>query len=134
MADDFGLTFEGAFNRGYFSTSRGDGRGNDHIWWFENPEVVQMIKGWIYEIDGYELQDAEAFIVGDDGTNQRMLVKSDGSYDFVATPGTEYVLLGTCNGFLNHKEEIKIPKDVQESEIYELQFPLAKILIIIKRV
>ena len=127
MADDFGLTFEGAFNRGYFSTSRGDGRGNDHIWWFENPEVVQMIKGWIYEIDGYELQDAEAFIVGDDGTNQRMLVKSDGSFDFVATPGTEYVLLGTCNGFLNHKEEIKIPKDVQESEIYELQFPLANI-------
>ncbi len=127
QGDDFGMTFEGAYNRGYFSTSRGDGRGYDHIWWFENPEVVQIIKGWIYEIDGYELLNGEAIIVGSDGTNQHMLVKSDGSFDYVAKPGTDYIILGMCDGYLNHKEEISIPKGVTESETYTLQFALANI-------
>ena len=127
QADDFGMTFEGAYNRGYFSTSRNDGRGNDHIWWFENPEVVQIIKGVIYEIDGYGLPDAEAYIVGSDGTNQHSLVKSDGSFEYVAKPGTDYIILGTCGGFLNHKEEITVPADVKESETYSLLFPLANI-------
>ena len=127
QADDFGMTFEGAYNRGYFSTSRNDGRGNDHIWWFENPEVVQIIKGVIYEIDGYGLPDAEAYIVGSDGTNQHSLVKSDGSFEYVAKPGTDYIILGTCGGFLNHKEEVTVPADVKESETYSLLFPLANI-------
>ena len=127
QADDFGMTFEGAYNRGYFSTSRNDGRGNDHIWWFENPEMVQLIKGVIYEMDGYGLPDAEAYIVGSDGTNQHSLVKSDGSFEYVAKPGTDYIILGTCGGFLNHKEEVTVPADVKESETYSLLFPLANI-------
>ena len=127
QADDFGMTFEGAYNRGYFSTSRNDGRGNDHIWWFENPEMVQLIKGVIYEMDGYGLPDAEAYIVGSDGTNQHSLVKSDGSFEYVAKPGTDYIILGTCGGFLNHKEEVSVPADVKESETYSLLFPLANI-------
>ena len=31
QGDDFGMTFEGAHNRGFFSSNRGDGRGWDHI-------------------------------------------------------------------------------------------------------
>ena len=127
MADDFGMTFEGQHNRGFFSSSRGDGRGNDHIFAFENPEVVQTIKGWVYEIDGYELQAADVRIVGSDGTNERMGVKSDGSFEYLPTPGVEYIILATCNGFLNHKEELKVPTGVKESETYTLQFPLANI-------
>ena len=126
QADDFGMTFEGNHNRGYFSSSRGDGRGYDHIYWFENPEVVQTIKGWIYEQDGYELNAGEARIVGTDGTNERLSVKSDGSFELVVHPGVEYIVLGTCAGFLNHKEELTIPQS-KVSETYTLQFPLASI-------
>ena len=125
-ADDFGMTFEGNHNRGYFSSSRGDARGYDHIFWFENPEVVQTIKGWIYEQDGYELTAGEARIVGTDGTNNRIGVKSDGSFEVVVHPGVDYILLGSCAGYLNHKEELTIPK-VKESETYTLQFALASI-------
>ena len=126
MGDDFGLTFEGNHNRGYFSSSRGDARGYDHIFWFENPEVVQTIKGWIYEQDGYELLAGEARIVGTDGTNERLGVKSDGSFEIVVHPGVEYIVLGSCAGYLNHKEELTIPT-VKESETYTLQFALANI-------
>ena len=37
QGDDFGMTFEGIHNRGFFSSNRGDGRGWDHIYSFELP-------------------------------------------------------------------------------------------------
>ncbi|MBR1468917.1 MAG: OmpA family protein [Prevotella sp.] len=126
QADDFGMTFENPYNRGYFSSNRGDGRGWDHIFSFENPEIVQSIKGWVYEMDGYELTAAEVHLVGDDGTNQKLSVRSDGSFTYVVTPGVSYVLLATCKGFLNHKEELRV-EQAEESEEYVLQFPLASI-------
>lgn len=126
QGDDFGMTFEGQFNRGFFSSNRGDGRGYDHIYSFDNPEIIQLIKGWVYEQDGYELNNADVRIVGDDGTNERITVKSDGSFEYVAQPGVEYIILATCPGFLNHKEEIKLP-EVNESETYTLQFALPSI-------
>ena len=44
QGDDFGMTFEGAHNRGFFSSNRGDGRGWDHIYSFEKPEIIQTLK------------------------------------------------------------------------------------------
>ena len=49
QGDDFGMTFEGLYNRGYFCSNRGDARGWDHIYSFEKKEVVQTVKGWVYE-------------------------------------------------------------------------------------
>ena len=126
QGDDFGLTFEGAHNRGFFSSNRNDARGWDHIYSFELPEVIQTIKGWVYEMDGYELPAAQVYIVGNDGTNLKVSVKGDGSFEQVVKPGVQYILLATCKGFLNHKEEITIePKE--NSQEYTLQFPLASI-------
>ena len=126
QGDDFGMTFEGPYNRGYFSSNRGDARGWDHIYSFENPEIVQAIKGWVYEQDGYELPAAQVYIVGSDGTNQKVSVKGDGSFEYVIKPHVDYLLLATCKGFLNHKEELRVGT-VEESEEYVLQFPLASI-------
>ena len=124
--DDFGMTFEGVHNRGFFSSNRNDGRGWDHIYSFENPEIIQSVKGWVYEQDGYELPAALVYVVGSDGTNNKISVKGDGSFDYVLTPGVDYILLGTCKGFLNHKEEIRVEKS-DKSEEHVLQFPLASI-------
>ena len=126
QGDDFGMTFEGVHNRGFFSSSRNDGRGWDHIYSFENPEIIQSVKGWVYEQDGYELPSALVYLVGSDGTNEKLSVKGDGSFEKVLKPGTDYILLATCKGFLNHKEELSIghPDDSNE---HVLQFPLASI-------
>lgn len=126
QGDDFGMTFQGQLNQGFFSSNRGDGRGWDHIYSFYNPEIVQTIRGWIYEQDGYELTAGEARIVGTDGTNMRLGVRGDGSFEYVVKPGVDYIILGMCNGFLNHKEEIHVDS-VKESKVYDLQFPLASI-------
>ena len=124
--DDFGLTFEGVHNRGFFSSNRDNGRGFDHIYSFENSEIIQSIKGWVYEMDGYELPAAQVYLVGDDGTNMKLSVKGDGSFEQVIKPNVHYIMLASCKGFLNHKEELCV-EPATDSEEYTLQFPLASI-------
>ena len=125
-ADDFGMTFEGVHNRGYFSSSRNDGKGWEHIFSFECPEILQTVTGWVYEKDGYELPEALVYMVGNDGTNLKLSVKGDGSFTQVLKPDVDYVLLGTCKGYLNVKNEIRV-EDAEESHEYTLQFPLPPI-------
>ena len=127
QGDDFGMTFEGMKNQGYFCSNRGDGKGWDHIYSFYNPEIVQTVKGWVYEKDGYELPSALVYLVGNDGTNLKLNVKGDGSFTQQIKPGVDYVLLGTCKGFLNHQEQLRV-EPVKESQEYVLQFELANIM------
>ena len=126
QGDDFGMTFEGRLNRGFFCSNRGDSRGYDHIYSFFNPEIVQTVKGWVYEQDGYELTAAQMYMVGNDGTNQKLSVRGDGSFTQEIKAGVDYVFLATCKGFLNHQEQLRV-EPVKKSEEYVLQFPLANI-------
>ena len=126
QGDDFGMTFEGKLNQGYFCSNRGDTRGYDHIYSFYNPEIVQTVKGWVYEQDGYELTAAQVYMVGDDGTNMKLSVRGDGSFIQEIKPNVDYVLLATCKGYLNHQEQLRV-EPVTKSEEYVLQFPLANI-------
>lgn len=126
-ADDFGITFEGWHNRGYFSSNRSTGgRGWDKIYSFSYPEVLQTIKGWVYEQDGYELPEALVYIVGNDGTNEKLSVKSDGSFEMAVTPGVDYLLLATCKGYLNFRNNLHADSlEVEHQHV--LQFPLPSI-------
>lgn len=124
--DDFGLTFEGIYNRGFFSSNRNDGHGWDHIYSFELAENILTVQGWVYEKDGYELPQALVYMVGNDGTNQKISVKGDGSFVVEVKPNVDYVLLGTCKGFLNHKQDFRADTAGVTKE-YVLQFPLPSI-------
>jgi len=124
--DDFGMTFEGVHNRGYFATNRGDARGWDHLMSFECPEVLQTVKGWVYEKDGYELPSGVVHMIGNDGTNQKLSVRGDGSFTVIVQPRVEYIFLGSCKGYLNHMEQLSVDTSSVSRE-YVLQFPLASI-------
>ncbi len=124
--DDFGMTFEGERMSGYFSSNRGDARGWDHIYSFYLPETVHTLTGWVYEKDGYELTEGTVYLIGNDGTNEKLSVKTDGSFTKRITPGASYVLLGSCKGYLNHMQELVADSTVEDRE-YTLQFPLASI-------
>ena len=126
QGDDFGMTFEGMKNKGFFSSNRGDGKGWDHIYSFEKPDIIQTVKGWVYEAEGYELPQAQVYLIGNDGTNLKLNVKGDGSFVQEIKPDVDYLLLGTCKGFLNHQEHLRVDS-VDESTEYVLQFPLASI-------
>lgn len=124
--DDFGMTFEGPHNRGFFSSNRKDGRGYDHIYSFENPEIITTVKGWVYEMGGYELTAAQVMVVGNDGTYKKVPVRGDGSFTMPIKPHVDYLMMASCKGFLNHKEELRVDT-AKESKEYVLQFPLASI-------
>ncbi len=124
--DDFGMTFASGLYRGYFSSNRGDARGWDHIYSFYLPETVYTLYGWLYEKDGYELPGGVIYMIGNDGTNTSISVMNDGSYSVRVTPGVEYVLLGTCKGYLNAMQELKTDT-IEGSMEYQLDFALPSI-------
>lgn len=124
--DDFGITFAPGLYRGYFSSNRGDARGWDHIYSFLLPETLHTLYGWIYEKDGYELPEGVIYMIGNDGTNTSFGVMKDGSYSVRVTPGVEYVLLGTCKGYLNAMQEIKT-ENVEGTREYQRDFALPSI-------
>ncbi len=127
--DDFGITFEGLHHRGFFSSNRSTGgRGWDKIYRFSYPEVLQTVKGWVYEQDGYELPAATVVMVGDDGTYVKTGVTSDGSFEQPVTAGVHYLLLASCSGYLNVRAEL-VPDTVEREKQYVLQFPLPSISI-----
>lgn len=127
--DDFGITFDGLHNRGYFSSSRSTGgRGWDKLYEFSHPEILTTVKGWVYEQDGYELPESQVYMVGSDGTNQKLVLKSDGTFEQPVTPGVDYLFLAACKGYINVAQ--KLHADSLDYEYtYELDFPLPSLSI-----
>lgn len=126
--DDFGITFAPGLYRGFFTSNRGDARGWDHIYSFMLPETVHTLRGWVYEKDGYELSEGVIYMIGDDGTNKSFGVMKDGSYSVRVTPGVKYVLLGTCQGYLNSMQELETEQVEGEHE-YQIDFALPSITV-----
>ena len=124
--DDFGMTFAPGLYRGFFSSNRGDARGWDHIYSFLLPETIHTLYGWIYEKDGYELPEGVIHMVGRDGTNTSFGVMKDGSYSVRVTPGVDYVLLGSCKGYLNTMQELSADT-IEGSVSYQRDFALPSI-------
>lgn len=124
--DDFGITFEGTRERGFFSSNRGDGRGADHIYSFEYPETKLMVEGWVLDKDEEEIDRASVRIVSKDGTDQRLYVRKDGTYSMDVEPGMEYVMLGSAPGHLNQKQTLTVPVQ-EESETFYVDFYLPSI-------
>lgn len=124
-SDDFGITF--AENEsGYFSSNRGDGRGYDHIYSFELPDLQIWISGWVLDKDEEPVPNAIIRIVGNDGSNQKAVAKNDGSFRFPLQRGVEYVMLAGARGFLNAKQEFTSDTAEEDAE-YGVDFILASI-------
>jgi peptidoglycan-associated lipoprotein len=126
MADDFGITFAGRKESGFFSSNRNDGRGADHIYSFSLPTIYVYVEGWVLDKDEELIEDATVRIVGKDGTNQRFVVRKDGTYYMEVVPGMDYVMMGSAKGYLNQKQTLSVPDD-KKNETYYIDFYLPSI-------
>lgn len=124
-ADDFGITF-GEGESGFFSSNRGDGRGYDHIYSFELPDLKIMISGWVLDKDEEPVPGAVIRIVGNDGSNQKEVARDDGSFRFPLNRGVSYVMLAGAKGYLNAKQEFTADNAEEDAE-YGVDFILASI-------
>ncbi|MBQ2025146.1 MAG: OmpA family protein [Paludibacteraceae bacterium] len=125
-SDDFGITFAGAENRGFFSSNRKNKKFYDHLFSFYQPELVYLLSGQIIDDKGEGLGDARIKLVGNDGTIATISPKKDGTYSYPLKRNTKYVMMGACRGFLNKKETIEVP-DIEESKTFSVPFTLTSI-------
>ena len=123
--DDFGITFDRTQTEaGYFSSNRKDGRGYDHIFSFEKPDLKIWISGYVLDKDEEPVPNAIIRIVGNDGSNQKAVSKPDGTFRFDLQRGVSYVMLAGANGYLNGKQEFT--SDLAEADAeYNVDFILA---------
>ena len=125
--DDFGITFDHTQTEaGFFSSNRNDGRGYDHIYSFEKPDLKIWISGYVLDKDDEPVPNAIIRIVGDDGSNQKAVGKPDGSFRFDLQRGVNYVMQAGAKGYLNSKQAFT--SDIEEADAeYNVDFILAAI-------
>lgn len=132
MADDFGITFAGKEERGFFCSNRNDARGYDHIYSFERPTITIFIEGIVNDVDEYPIEDATVRIVGKDGLNVKVPVKKDGTYRVELERDIRYVMMASARGYLNQNYELHTGPE-EKNETYIVDFflsPISKPVII----
>lgn len=126
FGDDFGITFEGKQEKGFFTSNRGDARGYDHIYSFELPIITVKIEGFVFDVDEVPIENATVRIVGRDGMNAKVQTKKDGSYTAELERDIRYVMMASARGFLNQNFELKTGPE-EKNETYNVDFYLSPI-------
>ncbi len=121
--DDFGITFIGKQNKGYFSSNRKEPKGYDRIYSFEVPTLEFAVKGKVLDTNEEPVSDAIVRIVGDDGTNAKIRVKKDGSYSYKLDKEVKYIMQASARGYLNEKGELSTI-GVKKTQNYTTDFHL----------
>lgn len=125
-SDDFGITFEGEKEIGFFSSNRNDARGYDHIYAFVRPDISTKVEGYIVDKDDEFVSKATVRVVGKDGTNLKIEGRHNGTYSFNANRAVDYVLLSSAEGYLNKRIALKTA-DVSRDSTYFVDFVMMSI-------
>ena len=121
--DDFGITFAGTSENGFFSSNRGQKRGYDQIYSFTLPAMEFIVEGTILDTKGEAIADATIRLVGDDGTNVKAQVRRDGTYRLKLNKDTRYAMLATARGYLNAQQQMST-HGLNDSHTYKYNFTL----------
>lgn len=124
--DDFGITFESERESGFFSSNRGQRKGQDQIYQFYLPEMEFIVEGTVTDNEGTPISDASLRLIGNDGTNMRTQVRRDGTYKIKLKKEVKYLMLGVARGYLNQKQELNTI-GLTDSKSYTQDFTLAPI-------
>lgn len=124
--DDFGITFAGKEEKGFFSSNRNDARGYDHLYSFELPTITVFIEGYVSDMDEEPIENATVRIVGKDGLNVKVPIKKDGSYRVELERDIRYVMMASARGYLNQNFELKTGPE-EKNETYIVDFFLSPI-------
>ena len=125
-ADDFGITFEADFERGFFSSSRTT-TGDDDIYAFTLPTLRFTLIGLVKdEKTEQPLQGAHVKILSSSGTTIEIPTNNDGSFKHTLEAGTDYVFIASKQGYLNGKER-ETTKGEEKGKNFNIVIPLTSI-------
>ena len=81
--DDFGIVFHPTEERGFISSSRGNSRGLDNIYYFEEPPILFTFSGTVKDAKTKQFVDnAMVRLVGSDGSNLSTRTNEKGYFNF----------------------------------------------------
>ncbi|HET7733064.1 MAG TPA: OmpA family protein, partial [Paludibacter sp.] len=125
-ADDFGMTFAGSSEKGFFSSNRGDAKGYDAIWSFELPELAYVVEGKVTDEKGTPIPEATIRLVSTSGLNSRAQSKKDGTYRIKLDKDMDCVMMASSRGYLNQQNNLTT-QGLTSSKIFTVNFKLSSI-------
>jgi len=120
--DDFGLIFSTNGKKGYFSSNRDGGQGNDDIYSFELIAPFNFslqLTGQITDIaTGAVLKETEVALLDESGNIiQTVLSDEKGNYKFDLEPGQKYAVSFTQKGYTDVQKVVKVDPQAQNVKV-----------------
>ncbi|MFW6224966.1 MAG: OmpA family protein [Bacteroidota bacterium] len=123
-ADDFGITIEKDYERGFYSSSRGYGNDDD-IYSFYLPKLRFNILGAVKDKNSLDpLPNANVKLVGSDGMTMNTTTNEQGEFKFMLKPATDYVFIASAEDHLKDKAKVST-KGLSKSKDFEETILLA---------
>ncbi len=110
--DDFSIIFDKDEEKGYFTSNRPGGKGQDDIWRFQMPNLVFALQGTCYDkLTGQPLPDAKVEVVGTDGSNFSAMADGNGGFNFAENGKDRYIKENTSYTIRASKEGYLVVND-----------------------
>jgi len=110
--DDFSIVFDGDEEKGYFTSNRPGGKGQDDIWRFMMPNLEFALQGVCYDkLTGQPLPDAKVEVVGTDGSSFSAMTDGNGGFVFAEKGKDRYIKENTSYTIRASKENYLVVND-----------------------
>jgi peptidoglycan-associated lipoprotein len=126
---DYGVIFNGDENRGYFTSNRDGGKGNDDIYRFREPPVLFALQCIVYDKDTRKpVVNARVKVVGTDNSSYEVQTDENGGFNFELNGEDRYIQGNTTYSINVDKQDFLVAKDqistvgVEESTTYIKEF------------
>jgi len=122
--DDFGLAFDSTGVKGYFTSNRSGGKGNDDLYFLKIKRIPVIIRGTIRDRDTKDvLSDATVSVIGEGGkTIQSSITRADGQFEFEVNKGKQYFVKVTRKFYFENEKTVATaalrPNDEAFTEIF----------------
>ncbi len=92
--DDFGMAMDSTGVKGYFSSNRIGGKGNDDLYSLKIDHIPVIIRGTVKDRDTKDvLPDAKVTVIDEDGkTIFSSITRTDGQFEFEVSKGQQYIV------------------------------------------
>lgn len=110
--DDFSIVFDGDEEKGYLTSNRPGGKGQDDIWRFMMPNLEFAFQGTLYDkATGTPLTDAKVEVVGTDGSSFNAMTDANGGFNFAEKGKERYVKENTSYTIRASKDNYLVVND-----------------------
>jgi outer membrane protein OmpA-like peptidoglycan-associated protein len=118
--DDFGLALDSTGMKGYFTSNRAGGKGDDDLYFLKIKHVPVIIKGVIRDRDTKEvLTDATISVINESGnTIFSSITRNDGQFEFEVNKGQDYIINVNKEFYFENEKTVGTSKLRPNDEVF----------------